>query len=383
MPYKHVEDRRRCKRESAQRARERKRARQEAIAAAFPPLPDDPAGAVAEWARERLIVPAGHPLAGGPMVLPEFGVDFLRDALAPGCREALLCVARKNAKSAIVAVLLLAHLCGPLRQAGWRAGVVSINKDKARELKDQIEAIALASGLTVRALRYSVETPAGRVEILSADKASGHAAGFDLAICDELGLLTERDRPLIAAMRSSTSAKAGRFLSLSIRGAGPFIPEILKRRGSPGLAVHLYEAPDGCALDDRDAWQAANPGLGTIKALDYMTGEAERVRITPWKWQAEKGPLRPREKGPPGLACQHINPASSERGGARVAHRREPAIPAATDSNREPAVPAGRRRSVASRETSWTAGTPSSRPGRKAHSCCLSGGTDGVSPAGP
>ena len=102
-----------------------------------------------------------------------------------------------------------------------------------------------------------------------------------------------------------------------------------------------------------------------------------------WKWQAEKGPLRPREKGPPGLACQHINPASSERGGARVAHRREPAIPAATDSNREPAVPAGRRRSVASRETSWTAGTPSSRPGRKAHSCCLSGGTDGVSPAGP
>ena len=82
-------------------------------------------------------------------------------------------------------------------------------------------------------------------------------------------------------MRSSTSAKAGRFLSLSIRGAGPFIPEILKRRGSPGLAVHLYEAPDGCALDDRDAWQAANPGLGTIKALDYMTGEAERVRITP------------------------------------------------------------------------------------------------------
>ena len=102
-----------------------------------------------------------------------------------------------------------------------------------------------------------------------------------------------------------------------------------------------------------------------------------------WKWQPEKGPLRPREKGPPGLACQYINPASSERGGARVAHRREPAIPAATDSNREPAVPAGRRRSVASRETSWTAGTPSSRPGRKAHSCCLSGGTDGVSPAGP
>ena len=32
---------------------------------------------------------------------------------------------------------------------------------------------------------------------------------------------------------------------------------------------------------------------------------------------------------------------------------------------------------------SWRAGTPPSRPGRKAHICCLSGGTDGVSPEGP
>ena len=31
-----------------------------------------------------------------------------------------------------------------------------------------------------------------------------------------------------------------------------------------------------------------------------------------------QGPLRPREKGPPGLACQHLNPASSERGGTSL-----------------------------------------------------------------
>ena len=32
---------------------------------------------------------------------------------------------------------------------------------------------------------------------------------------------------------------------------------------------------------------------------------------------------------------------------------------------------------------SWTAGTPRPGRGRKAHICCLSGGTDGVSPEGP
>ena len=58
-----------------------------------------------------------------------------------------------------------------------------------------------------------------------------------------------------------------------------------------------------------------------------------------WKWQPERNPYG-HVKRDPGLACQHLNPASSERGGARVAHRR---VPAATDSNREPAVPVGSR----------------------------------------
>ena len=31
--------------------------------------PDDPAGAIAAWSAERLIVPPGHPLEGRPMKL--------------------------------------------------------------------------------------------------------------------------------------------------------------------------------------------------------------------------------------------------------------------------------------------------------------------------
>ena len=50
------------------------------------------------------------------MELPAFGVAFLADVLLH--REFLLCVARKNGKSAIVAVFILALLSGPLRRAG-------------------------------------------------------------------------------------------------------------------------------------------------------------------------------------------------------------------------------------------------------------------------
>ena len=251
----------------------------------LPPMPDDPAAALATWAEDGLKVPPGHPRAGHPMVLPDFGVRFLRDAMAH--RESLLCVARKNAKSAIVAIYLLGRLVGPIATAGWRGAVTSITKQKAAELKLQMEAIATSAGLAgLRFMRSPapgrVEGPGGRVlDILSADASSGHAAGFDDAIVDETGLLRERDRALINGLRSSVSARDGRMIHLSIWGDGPFIPELVEARTDPAVAVHLYQAEAGSALDDRKAWEAANPGLGTIKAVDYMRDRARLAGRNP------------------------------------------------------------------------------------------------------
>ncbi len=305
MPYADPAKRRTAK--AAQARRRRARRRQAKAPAPFTPADvvehDDPAAAVAEWAASTLLVPCGHPRAGEPMALPDFGVEFIRDALSHP--ESLLCIGRKNAKSAIIAVLLLAFLVGPLRRPGFRAGVVSINRDKAAELADQIEAIAAASGivLTVRRAPRSVSSAAGKVDILSAEKGSGHASGFDLAIVDELGLLQERDRPLVAGMRSSVSARGGRFVALTIHGDGPFVPEILERRDDPAVAVHHYRpAADDCALDDPEAWSAANPGLGTIKSLDYMRDESRRVLATP----ADQASFRAHDLNLPGSPSREL-----------------------------------------------------------------------------
>ena len=220
------------------------------------------------------------------MKLPAYGLAFLRDVFRPGIRESLLCVARKNAKSAIVAIWLLACLCGPLRRLGWRAGVCSISKLKAAELKAQCEQIAIASNLRGLKFRRSpapgrIESQWGGVDILAADSNAGAAAGFDLAIVDELGLLKERDRDLVASMRSSVSARDGRFVSLTVHGSSPFVPEILERRGDRGLVVHLFQAGDKARLDDEAAWRAANPGIAAgIKSASYMADEARRVAIT-------------------------------------------------------------------------------------------------------
>ena len=77
----------------------------------------DPAGAVAGWSAAVLKVPPGHPRAGEPMTLPPYAVSWLREALAPATRESLLCLARKNAKSAV--------LCGVGACVRVRAAVAS------------------------------------------------------------------------------------------------------------------------------------------------------------------------------------------------------------------------------------------------------------------
>ena len=284
MPYASVEKRRAVQRKSQAKRRELARAARKRVSEAT--WPPDPAEAVIQWAKTSLVTPAGHPRAGQPLALPEYLAAVVRDIYRPGIREICLVIARKNAKSAAIAVVLLAHLAGPLKKPGFRAGVASISKEKAAELKKQMQAIAEASSLVgLRFLRSPapgrVESDYGAVDILSSDSTSAAAAGFDYAIFDELGLTVARDRELVNSLRSSVSARNGRFLSLSVRGTSPFIPEILERRGDPALAIHEYVAPDDCAIDDPAAWAAANPGIACgIKQASYMEDEARRVAIT-------------------------------------------------------------------------------------------------------
>ena len=253
-----------------------------------PGLPADPAQSIADWSTDTLTVPPGHPRQGEPMTLPDYGVDFLRDVFDPQFSEISLLIARKNSKSGVAAVMLLAHLIGPCRSLGFRAGIVSVSKEKAGELKMQMQAIAEASKLRGLTFRRSpapgrVESRFGSVDILSTE-SGGMASGFDLAISDELGLFQDRDRELVNSMRSSVSARAGKFLSLSVIGNSPFVREILDRRGKdPHLSVHLFQAREGCALDSEEDWLLANPGMAPgveIKQRSYMVSESTRVSFS-------------------------------------------------------------------------------------------------------
>ena len=265
----------------AERSR-RSRAARKAKPKPLPRQPGDPVKALGAWSRKVLKIPAGHPAAGKPMTLPDFAEAFLRDSW--DAHESALCVARKNGKSAIVAVLILGFLVGPLRRAGWRGAVCSVSLGKAAELRSQVQAIAEASGLAeqlkIRRSPYPgrIESGTGSFETLSSDRTAGHASGFDLVAVDETGLFPERARELLNGLRSSVSAKGGRTVHLSIRGDSPLYGEILD---NPETVKAVYAADPDCDLDDRAAWAAANPALGSIKSVEYMESEVRRIRGTP------------------------------------------------------------------------------------------------------
>ena len=240
----------------------------------------DPVGALAAWAKTALIVPAGHPRSGEPLELQAFAVDWLRSTWT--AHESALSTARKNAKSAIAAVLALGYLVGPLRRPGWRGAIASISKEKASELRRQVAEIAEASDLDIRIRRSPypgvIESETGSLDTLAADRTAGHASGYDLVIVDETGLLPERARDLLAGLRSSVSARNGTIRHISIRGDSPLFREILN---NPAVPSHVYAAADECDVDDVSAWRAANPGLGFVKAIAYMRAECARIKAVP------------------------------------------------------------------------------------------------------
>ena len=267
----------------------------------------DPAGELAAWAEAKLKVPAGHPLAGQPMRLQPWQVDFLRSALREGVHTALISTGRKNSKTSLICILILGYMVGPLKVPGFKIGILSLTREKARGLKDQVEAIALASGLEgvkfFRTAQPGISSDWASVDIL-ARGAGGTASDFNLSLVDEGGEMVEADRDLVNSMRSAVSARGGLVVTLSIWGRGPFVAELVNRRGQDGVVIHLYQADADAKIDDESQWLKANPGAGDpgIKQLSSLRADCQNAITNP----LEQSAFRCNELNLPGVPSEEM-----------------------------------------------------------------------------
>lgn len=129
------------------------------------------------------------------------------------------------------------------------------------DLASEIATVRRANGELTLGL-----TNGSRYRIAAATRAAGRGLSVDLLILDEIR--EHRDTEAWAALSKTTMARPN-GLTVCISNAGDDGSVVLNMLRSAALAAEpgapaLFEwsAPDGCALDDVDAWAQSMPGLG-------------------------------------------------------------------------------------------------------------------------
>src|SRR5699024_83508 len=229
------------------------------------------------WPRDRgarrvrfihsyLRVPRGHG-AGDPVKLRGFQKELIAGAFAPRIRQAVWSMARGQGTTAFAAMLGVAELfVGP---PSAETLVVASDQRQAnitfRLAKRMIE---LNEELSDRIHMYSdkIYLPENDATLMPLPADPGALHGWDpsLMIVDEAHYVTE---PVWEAV-TSAAGKRRESLTLVISTPADSEDSVLWRLvkhgregDDPAFFLKEYAAPDGCDIDDRDAWKIANPAL--------------------------------------------------------------------------------------------------------------------------
>lgn len=227
-------------------------------------LPKGRAGRYIGFIGSFLIVPKGHG-AGKPVKLRPFQKEIVRGAFGKGIRTALVSMPRGNAKTTLAAMLGLAELfTGP--ESAEVLVVASDQRQASITFHAARRMIELNPELAERCHVYQdkIVVPHRNSTLVPLPADPDALAGYDpsLLIVDELAVVS-RD-----TWEAVTSAAGKRPESLTLAISTPAASEdslmwdLVKhgRAGDdPSFWLKEYAAPEGCDLDDREAWKIANP----------------------------------------------------------------------------------------------------------------------------
>jgi phage terminase large subunit-like protein len=247
---------------------------------------------VIEFVEKYCLIPSGDHV-GKPFLLEEFQKKFILDVYDNpfGTRRAYLSIARKNGKTGLIAALVLAHVVGPEKRENAQIVSGAQSRDQAAIVFDLA---AKMVGMSQILSRYARIVPSSKrivglrrnveYRAISADSRTAHGLSPVLAILDEVGLVKGPRDDFISAIQTSQGAYEAPLL-IAISTQAPTDADMFsiwldsqKNSPDPRVVAHVYAAPEDCALDDRQAWAAANPALGKFKALADLE-QASRLAL--------------------------------------------------------------------------------------------------------
>lgn len=243
------------------------------------------AGRIIRFIEEHCVVPKGVG-AGSLVSLQPFQKEALEALFADGVRTGEFSVGRGNGKSTLMAATALAHLM--IEPYSPQVPLVAVTLRQVEKATFNV-AVSMAKRSPEIADRVNVYNAVGNKAIrspwndgdlfpISSDIDGLQGLDFSLGLIDEYGFVTVESwealklaggkRPESLLVGLGTTGERGsahhRLHQLDVEGVD-----------IPGHRRIVYSAPDGCDIRDRDAWRAANPGLGTILSEDVLIADAE------------------------------------------------------------------------------------------------------------
>jgi len=235
-------------------------------------------------------------LVGQPVKLEPFQKKFILDVYdnPHGTRRAFLSMARKNGKTALIAAILLAHVCGP--EAVQNSQIISgaLSREQAAivfnlakkmvELSPEMMARVriVPSSKKLYGLSKNVEFHA-----LAAEGKTAHGLSPILAVIDEVGQVKGPQSDFIDAITTSQGAHiAPLLIAISTQAPGDndlfsiWIDDAVSSK-DPRIVCHIYAASKEANLDDEKAWSDANPALGSFRSLEDVKEQSERAKRMP------------------------------------------------------------------------------------------------------
>lgn len=203
-------------------------------------------------------------------------------------RRAVLSIARKNGKTALIAALVLAHLVGPEAEQNGEIYSAANDREQAGQVFKVARQIVEADPDLSALVRVIPSTKTlvcygngSFYRAVSAEAGTKHGLNPTVAIFDELA--QAKNRELYDVLDTSMGARAEPlFVTISTQSNDP--EHILSKLIDDGLSgedlttvCHLYAAEEECELLDEAGWRAANPALGDFRSYEDLAVLARKA----------------------------------------------------------------------------------------------------------
>lgn len=247
----------------------------------------------AAWIEQHCRIPEGLKV-GQPVKLTKHQRRWLGRIYDTPTRTFILSMARKNAKTALSAFIVLLHLVGPEARPNSQLYSAAQSRDQAAilfELAAKVVRLSPDLSAYVNIRDTAKELLCGELgtfyKALSADASTKYGLSPALVIHDELGQVSGPRSPLFEALETASAAQA-EPLSIIISTQAPTDADLLSlliddalTGADPRNKCELYTAPLDIDPFGDDAIRAANPHFDEFMNRDEVRRQASDAKRLP------------------------------------------------------------------------------------------------------